>query len=134
MQPFLVTNDTEEKWKRRKASFNVPVNAITVVKLPRKRQSRDEGNTGTGKRFSEPRTAFCYQTSVRLFSFFNIVKKDCEKSRINLQWTVLEIVTETKILKIWDEEFRREYIRKRRNIEFSRRIYLRIFSFRGFSL
>lgn len=121
MQPFLVTNDTEEKWKRRKASFNVPVNAITVVKLPRKRQSRDEGNTGTGKRFSEPRTAFCYQTSVSSFSFFNTVKKDCEKCRINLQWTVfstLEIVTETKILKIWDEEFRRDISGKEEILNF----------------
>lgn len=79
-----------------------------------------------GKDFLEPRTAFCYQTFARSFSFFDIVKKDCEKSRINLLRTVffftLKIVTEIKNMRrrIW-----KRYIRKRRNIRNpSRRIYL----------
>lgn len=112
MQPFLMTNDTEEKWKRRKASFNVPVNAITVVKLPRKRQSRDEGNTGTGKRFFRTANRFLSPN----FSSFILHSSTLWKKRL---WKVsnkfagngvffflftLKIVTEIKNTEIKDLE------------------------------
>lgn len=136
MQPFLMTNDTEEKWKRRKASFNVPVNAITVVKLPRKRQSRDEGNIGTGKRFFRTANRFLLPN----FCSFVLVLRRCEKRlwKVSNKFTengfffTLKIVQQR--LKIWDEEFRRDISEKEEIFETLQEEFTsRTFSSRGFS-